>query len=259
MNGGDLPRPHHCAGRDSGCSRLCCTKVEDFTVRRGQRLVLDGVNLHVHCGELTAIVGPNGAGKSTLLRAIIGEISHDGRLHYLDQKGKRSGRPLIGYVPQQLTFDPALPISVGEMFAAALAAPPCWLWRSRQVGRQIRMALDRVGVGDLINRPIGQLSGGEWQRVLLAMALEPLPDLLLLDEPGAAVDRAGSELFHRLVSRLREDYDLSIILVSHDLSMVARYADRVTVLAAGRVVASGPAGEVLGRSEVEQWLGGCWP
>jgi len=192
--------------------------------------ILENVNIHIHCGELTAIIGPNGAGKSTLLKAILGEVPHTGELKYLDSGGGMSGKPLIGYVPQQPSFDPGTPASVLDLFIAAGSRFPVWLLKSAKLRKKVLEDLKRVKADHLIDRKLGALSGGELQRVMLALALDPVPNLLLLDEPVSGIDKGGLELFYNTVSELRRNYDLSIILVSHDLELVSKYADRVVLL-----------------------------
>lgn len=218
---------------------LCCTQLRDFGVTVGNSVLLHDINLHIHCGELTVLIGPNGAGKTTLLRAILGEIPHTGTLSYLDAKGERTGRPLIGYVPQKVDFDKGLPASVLDFCTACISNHPVWLYNSRASRERITANLREVKADHLIDRRIGALSGGELQRVLLACALDPVPDLLLLDEPVSGVDPSGMELFYEMVSGFRERYDLSIIMVSHDLTLAPRAANRLvllnkTVMAAGR-------------------------
>ncbi len=209
---------------------LCCTKIENFAVTRGNTEILKDINLHIHCGELTALIGPNGAGKSTLLKAILGEIPHQGELKYLDYRDQHAGKPIIGYVPQRLDFDAGSPLSVLDLFGASRSNTPVWLTHSRQLRKHTREILARMQADKLVDRRLGDLSGGELQRILLALALDPLPDLLLLDEPVSGIDRLGLEMFFRKVADLRSEYDLSIILVSHDLQLVAQYADRVVFL-----------------------------
>lgn len=212
------------------CSKLCCTKIEGFGVTIGKTEIFKDVNLHIHCGELTALIGPNGAGKSTLLKSILGEVSHTGKLNYFDAKGEHTGSPVIGYVPQYLNFDLSTPTSVMDLFMSCLTNSPAWLCSSKKLRARVLESLKRVKAEHLINRRIGALSGGELQRVLLALALDPVPDLLLLDEPVSGVDQNGLELFYEIVSDLRESNDLAIILISHDLSLVAKHADRVVLL-----------------------------
>lgn len=212
------------------CYGLCCTKIENFGVTRGTVSILENVNIHIHCGELTAVIGPNGAGKSTLLKALLGEIQHTGELKYLDSKGSRSGKPLIGYVPQQLSFDTGTPASVLDLFIACRSKAPAWIFKPAGIRKRAIEGLSKVRAEHLIDRRLGALSGGELQRVLLALALDPVPNLLLLDEPSSGIDQGGLELFYNTVSELRRKFDLSIILVSHDLELVAKHADRVIML-----------------------------
>jgi zinc transport system ATP-binding protein len=220
----------------------------------GKKAILYDINLHIHCGELTALIGPNGAGKSTLLKAILGEIRHTGRLKYVKSTGIDSKRPVIGYVPQQLDFDKGTPASVFDLFMACVSRMPVWLLRPAPIRRRVAEALERVEAGHLIDRKLGALSGGELQKVLLALALDPIPDLLLLDEPVSGVDRKGLELFYNMVAEIRNKYDLSIILVSHDLELVERYADRA-VLLSGTVLCSGKPSEVFGNKQAGDIFG----
>ena len=222
-------KPKHAVCAANAC-HLCCTKIEGFNVSFGKTAILKDIDLHIHCGELTAIVGPNGAGKSTLLKAILGEIKHTGKLSFLDAAGKRTNYPAIGYVPQNLRFDAGSPINVLDLFIASQTNQPVWLRHAKDERRKTLAALSRVHAEHLVKKRLGHLSGGELQRVLLALALEPVPELLLLDEPISGIDQRGMELFYGLVSELREEYDLAIILVSHDLSLVQKYANRVVLL-----------------------------
>ena len=226
------------------CSRLCCTKIENFGVSFGGAKIFDNVNVHIHCGELTAIIGKNGAGKSTLLKAILGEVKHSGELKYMDEKGAHTGHPCVGYVPQYLNFDVGTPTSVQDLFNSCLTQVPSWLCCSQKMRNRVIEDLKIVKAEHLVDRRLGALSGGELQRVLLALALDPIPDLLLLDEPVSGIDQNGLELFYDMVSELRRKNDLSIILVSHDFDLVCRYADRV-ILLDGTVICNGTPEEVF--------------
>lgn len=237
------------------CGNLCCTHIINLGVVHGQYEILRGVNMHIHCGELTAIIGPNGAGKSTLLKAIVGEIPYTGELNYLDEKESRASKPVIGYVPQTLNFDNSSPISVYDLFASFLSNKPIWLFHSRKLHNEIRESLLRVNAEHLIDRKLGALSGGELQRVMLALALNPVPDLLLLDEPVSGIDHSGLQMFYRMVSDIRRQFDLSIILVSHDLSMVAKYADRVIFINNKTVECIGTPEEVFSNNSVIELFG----
>ncbi|MBU1356961.1 MAG: metal ABC transporter ATP-binding protein [Candidatus Edwardsbacteria bacterium] len=235
---------------DKSCG-YCCTKLVKLGVTFGQNRILEDVNLHVHCGQFTAVIGPNGAGKTTLLKAILGEVPHTGHVHFIDSDGQRPNRPFLGYVPQKLEFDATAPVSVRDLFAGAAGRRPVWLGIGRNDRSRAKEVLDTVQAGHLIDRKLGQLSGGELQRVLLAMAITPVPNLLLLDEPVSGVDLAGIELFYKMVSQLRRDYHLSIILVSHDLSTVAQFADRIVFLNR-TVIADGTPRQVLSNQAVRQ-------
>lgn len=245
---------HHHASSCSDCTKLCCTKIEDFSVKIGRLTIFDHVNIHIHCGQLTALIGPNGAGKSTLLKAILGEVPHGGSLHYVDAKGKHTGHPVIGYVPQYLHFDVSSPTSVMDIFMACLTRRPVWLYSAKSLRPRVLRSLERVRAAHLIDRRLGALSGGELQRVLLALALDPMPDLLLLDEPVSGVDQNGLELFYEIVADLREKEDMAIILISHDLNMVARHADQVVLMNKG-VVMSGTPEEVFADQRTKKIFG----
>lgn len=245
---------HHQALSGGDCAKLCCTKIEDFAVRVGSMDIFHDVNMHIHCGQLTAIIGPNGAGKSTLLKAILGEVPHEGRLHYVDAKGKHTGHPVIGYVPQYLNFDVSAPTSVMDIFMACLSSRPVWLCSGKHIRERVEKGLARVKAEHLIDRRLGALSGGELQRVLLALALDPLPDLLLLDEPVSGVDHNGLELFYEIVSELREKEDIAIILISHDLNLVAKHADQV-VLLDHEVISSGSPEKVFSDARTKSIFG----
>ena len=209
---------------------LCCTKIKNFTVKKGDDIILDNVNLHIHCGEITSIIGPNGAGKSTLLKSILGEIKHEGTLEFVDEKDKKQRKPRIGYVPQYLEFDRTTPLSVRDLFAVTYSNLPVWLKRSKKTDKIAKEALQKVDAEELIDKQLGKLSGGELQRVLLSLALTPMPDILLLDEPVSGVDKKGMNIFYKTVSMLREKYDLTIILISHDFEAVKEYSNRVVLL-----------------------------
>ncbi len=219
---------------------LCCTRVSGLSVTLGGRRVLSDIDLHVHCGEITAIIGPNGAGKTTLLRALLGQIPHEGRIDFLRADDSPTHSPRIGYVPQRLDFDRRSPVSVLDLFAMSRSARPAFFGASAEVRREAEAALQFCGAGAVLHRPLGALSGGELQRVLLSLALTPTPDLLLLDEPVAGVDNAGLALFYGVLDQARRRRDLTIVLVTHDLASLPRAADRVILLRDGRVALAGP-------------------
>lgn len=227
--------------------------MESLGVRLGGERVLHDVSLHFHCGELTALLGPNGAGKTTLLRAILGEVRHSGRLVF-HPGGGPEGKPRIGYVPQQLAVDRDTPMEVRDFLAVCSGGRPAWLGVGRSAAREAAEALDRVSARHLLRKRVGELSGGELQRVLLAVAMWPPPDLLLLDEPLSGVDPRGVSEFVDLVCDQRRLHDMAIILVTHDLVSVAPHADRVVLLHRA-VVADGKPCDILRDRRLAELLG----
>lgn len=239
------------------CSALCCTKIEHFNVSFSNKKIIEDVNIHIHCGELTAIIGRNGAGKSTLLKAMLGEIPYNGTMTFLDEKGLHSGAPLIGYVPQHLIFDLNSPVSVYDLFEMTSSKIPICFWNVKSAKAEVLRSLAIVSADHLISRKIGTLSAGELQRVLLALALKPIPDLLLLDEPVSNIDQSGLDLFYNILDGIKTKYDLSIIMVSHDLDYIRRYADRV-ILLNKKVLLNGTPEEVFTNEITAKAFGMAW-
>ena len=225
------------------CGHSCCLRVENVSVRIGTDDILKDVNLHVHCGEMVALIGPNGAGKSTFLKAILGEREFTGVIAF-SEPGQRSRKPRIGYVPQSPAFDPSDPVSVADLFACCMSRRPAFLGLGKSMRELVLECLDRVHGKDLIDKRVGTLSGGELQRVLLALALEPMPNILILDEPLSGVDIEGMENLMDMLDEIREIYDLSILMTTHDFSMLPRYADQVVLIDHGIKIQGTPK-EVL--------------
>jgi zinc transport system ATP-binding protein len=235
------------------CGR-CCTKINNLTVVKGKKTIIHDINLHIHCGELTAIIGPNGGGKSTFLKAIIGELNYKGEITFLSHKEKKGRWPQVGYVPQRGDFDPGSPVSVGDLFLSRYRRKPLWLFSSQKERKKTLKCLSRVQAEHLIDRKLGELSGGEIQRVLLALAMEPVPELLLLDEPVSGVDYKGRNIFYRLVADFRKQYDLSILMVSHDIKLMRYFADRMVFLDK-TILCQGTPEEVMNNNQVVQSFG----
>ena len=230
-----------------GCHDSCCLKVQNVSVKIGGDKILKNVNIHVHCGQMVALIGPNGAGKSTLLKALLGEREFDGNIIF-SVPGSRPAKARIGYVPQSPNFDPGDPVSVSDLFACCLSRRPAFLGASKSDRELILECLERVHGEDLIDKRVGTLSGGELQRVLLALALEPMPNILILDEPLSGVDIEGQTGLMDMLDEIRKDFDLSILMTTHDFSMLPRYADRV-VLIDHEVKCQGTPEEVLASPE----------
>ena len=168
-------------GKHGGaCGHACCLRVQNLSVKLSNNTIIEDVNLHVHCGEMVALIGPNGAGKSTLIKAILGQQPYEGVISF-SVPGQRNRKLKIGYVPQSPGFDAVDPVSVADLFACCMGKRPAFFGQSKALREKILVCLERVRSENLIDKRIGTLSGGELQRVLLALALEPLPNLLILD------------------------------------------------------------------------------
>ena len=190
------------------CGHSCCLRINDLSVKIGNATILENITLHAHCGEMIAVIGPNGAGKSTLLKAILGQQEHSGIISF-SVPGQRTRKPAIGYVPQSPSFDPGDPITVADLFACCMSKRPAFFGLSKKMRSKVLECLERVHGEALIDKRVGTLSGGELQRVLLALALEPLPNILILDEPLSGVDVEGMSMLMDMLDEIRQIYDLS--------------------------------------------------
>lgn len=220
--------------------KLDCLKLHHISVKTGDSVLLSDVNLHAHSGELTAIIGRNGAGKSTLLKAIVGQMKYSGRMIYSDCAGKVVKRPRIGYVPQYLSVERGSPTTVFDMIASLTTRYPLFLQRRKKTVKKLSEHLAKFNASHLLNKKLGQLSGGELQRVLIAAAMLPRPDILVMDEPVSGADKAGLSLFYDIIAALKASAGLIMILVSHDLNFVKKNADHVLLLDCGVEIVGSP-------------------
>ncbi len=230
----------------------CCTKIRNIDVSFGKKEVLKNVNIHIHCGKLTVIIGENGAGKSTLIKAILGEVKHNGTILFKDKENSRN-KIKIGYVPQKLDIENS-PATVYDVITSYTSNVPVFAIKSKSKYEEIKEHLKEFGAEKLIDSKINSLSGGQLQRVMLAIATMPYPDLLLLDEPVSGIDRNGKEQFYKAIADLKENHDLAIILVSHDFDYVKKYADKV-ILLDKTIIAKGKPEEVLSSKEFIERFG----
>lgn len=239
-----------------------CIKIKNLGVCFGEQVVLRDVNLHIHCGSLNAIIGKNGAGKSTLVRAILKDIPSEGVIEYRDTKNGKMQNLKIGYVPQSVNIEKNTPVSVYDLIASYQFRYPIFLPKSKRIYQKIKKHLEIFEAEDLIDKQVCNLSGGQLQRVLLSMAIMDKPKLLLLDEPVSGIDKNGMELFYKTIDYLKKHYDMAIILISHDLDYVKRYADNVvlldqTVLKQGTVMEvfqSQEFAQVFAVEKEEKWI-----
>ena len=234
----------------AGCSRACCLRAEGLGVTAGDQVILHDVDFHLHCGEITALIGPNGAGKSTLFKTVLGQIPHTGTIDF-QQAGGRHTRPLIGYVPQSPSFGRGGPGRGVDLFSSSISDWPVFLPTPKRLRARVAECLSRVHAEGLIDKRIGALSGGELQRVLLAMALEPVPHILILDEPLSGVDIEGEKQLLDMLDEVRTQYDLSILLSTHDFATLEEYADKV-ILLQSTVLKAGKPPEVLSSPEFRE-------
>ena len=191
--------------------RLIETK--DLSVAFGGQTVLSHVDFHINRGEIVTLVGPNGSGKSTLLRALIGAVRSTGTI-------TRAPGLRLGYVPQKLHIDPTLPMTVARFMGLP----------RRHSTTDVHAALEQAGLPDLHQRQMAGLSGGQFQRVLLARAILDQPDLLILDEATQGLDQPGSAAFYRRIEELRQELNCAVLMVSHELHVVMSASDRVICL-----------------------------
>ena len=189
-------------------------QADHICVRIGGHEVLHDVSLRLEAGEIVTILGPNGSGKSTLLRALIGILPlAEGRV-------ARKAGLRIGYVPQRLAIDRTMPLTARRFLSLPVRC-------SHAEGEAV---LARVGMSEVADRPMAGLSGGQFQRVLLARALLGTPDVLILDEPTQGLDQPGEAAFYRLIEEVRSDTGAAVLMVSHDLHVVMSASDRVICL-----------------------------
>lgn len=205
--------------------------VKDLTVTLDGRSVLSNLSFELHEGEMLAVIGPNGAGKTVLLRTLLHMLPYQGEIRWME-----SAR--IGYVPQRVAADRQLPLSASDL----LNAKARFLKLSQADIERATSVADLTP--ELLNTNMGILSGGQFQKVLIAMALLGQPNVILFDEPTASLDELTEERVYELLHRLEEDYGIAIVLVSHDLSVVYRYATTVLCIGKGKPC-FGPPKEVL--------------
>jgi zinc transport system ATP-binding protein len=215
--------------------------VRDLQVAFGSRVVLQKLSFEVTSGDCLAIIGPNGAGKTVLLKALQHLIPYQGEIHW-------SPDARLGYVPQSVAADRQLPLRVREL----LAAKARFLHLADQEMDQVSSELSLSP--EFLNAAIGTLSGGQFQKVLIAFALLGRPNVLLFDEPTASLDELSEERIYELVHDLQARNGITLILVSHDLSIVYRYASRVLCLSKGKTC-MGPPKEILTPKTLEELYG----
>ncbi len=238
MDPGTSPGPGQMAAPLAQSPGEPLIEVAGVGVQRGGRWLVHDVDLRLAAGELVTLIGPNGSGKSTTVRALLGLLVIDeGAVH-------RSEGLRVGYVPQKLSIDQTMPLTVRRFMTLT----------GRHPAKTIDTALDEVGLADLSAREVQVLSGGEFQRLLLARAIIAEPNLLVLDEPVQGVDAAGEIALYELIADLRRRHNCGILLISHDLHIVMAATDTVVCLN-GHVCCSGSPQSVSASPEYRSLFG----
>jgi zinc transport system ATP-binding protein len=211
--------------------------VRDLTIRFGNRVILEHLNFTVAPGENLAIIGPNGAGKTVLLHALLNLLPYEGTVEWAP--GAK-----LGYVPQKIAADRQLPLHISDLLNAKARV-------LKLSTEDIRLVTDRVGLTrELLETSVGVLSGGEFQKALIAFALLGNPNVLLFDEPTASLDELAEEHIYELLRELQRERHLTVLLVSHDLSVVYQSATNVLCLSKGKPC-FGPPREILTPENLE--------
>jgi len=213
-------------------------KVENLDVKLEGEEILKDLNFEVKEGEVLVILGPNGAGKTVLLKTLLGILPYKGKIEW--QKGIK-----IGYVPQRLPFIKDIPMAVKEFFDLKNV--------SKKESEEI---LKSIGLGeDILKKKIGELSSGQFQRILVGWALASNPQVLLFDEPMTGIDIGGQESVYNLLEKLKKERDLTILFVTHELSIVYKLADKVLCLSK-RMLCHGLPKEILTPERISELYSG---
>ena len=224
----NLPPNHDCTCRNAVTFRNVTVGSNDVTILKNINAVIP----HAGC---TAIVGPNGAGKTTLVLALLNEVDYTGTIEFCSNR-----HPRVGYVPQHLAFDRGMPLTVLEFIAAFHQRIPLCFGIRKHLKQRLHELLGETGCQHLEDRPLGALSGGELQRVMLAGALSQNPELLILDEPASGIDFKGGEVCCELLERFRKEFGFTQLMVTHDLNTVMAHATHVICLNRGLIAEGKP-------------------
>ena len=220
--------------------------IKNLHVELGGNEILRSLSAELRSREITALVGMNGSGKTTLLRAILKEIPFTGEIRFHCGHDHSKPNPQhVGYVPQKLHIESSMPLTVRDLLGLAMQRRPIFLGFRADVTERMLTMLHAVGAEEaLLDKPFERISGGEQQRVLLALAMQPEPELLLLDEPSAGIDVKGQEQFYDLIGRLNRERGTTILLVSHDLTTVGKHVHHVMCMMDGHIHCQGSPREI---------------
>ncbi|MBI2475110.1 metal ABC transporter ATP-binding protein [Candidatus Uhrbacteria bacterium] len=220
-------------------------QVKNLSVVFGNQTILSHVSFDVNHGEIAAIIGPNGSGKTTLIRAVLGLIPSDGEV-LIDNEPPSHVRSHVGYVPQRFRFDPNFPITVREY----LDLPKPHVHKHEHAHKLKEVGLE----ASILHKPLGSLSGGQLQRVLIAQATIHHPSLLILDEPSTGIDIVGEEQFYDLLKEQRDQHGTTVVLVSHDIAVISNVVDQV-ICVNKKLVCFGPPKQALTQEKLSELYG----
>lgn len=199
-------------------------EVNNITKKFGTFTALENVSFKIEKGQIVALVGPNGSGKSTLAKILVGlDMQSSGTIKFRDDQSGEEKKLTVGYVPQHFDLDRTLPMTVFEFLHLSL---PNYSSKKKET-QTILTVLERVGVGDILSKQLGSLSGGQLQRVIIARVLLRPHDVLILDEPSAGIDVGGEEELYAILQKLNKEDATTMIIISHELDFVFRFADQV--------------------------------
>jgi zinc/manganese transport system ATP-binding protein len=216
-------------------------RLEHATLRFGDRIVWADLDLTVRRGEFLAVLGPNGAGKTTLLRVLLGLLPLTSGAVFVDGRPPRGGNSRVGYIPQQRPFERDLPARGRDIVALGVSGQRLGLpFAGPKTRRLVDEAIASVGATSFANAPVGELSGGEQQRLRMAQALLGKPNVLLCDEPLSSLDIAHQGAVMKLIDAYRESAQAAVVFVTHDINPVLSLADRVLYLVEGRWAVGSP-------------------
>ena len=232
-----------------GCENACCLKIEHLSVKIGTDVILDDINLHMHCGQIVALIGPNGAGKSTLIRSILGQRTYEGKITFHSADGKQT-KLRIGYVPQSPAFDPADPISVLDLFTCCISRRPAFLRAGKALREQVQTCLARVHGESLMDKRVGTLSGGEQQMLAVGRALMSRPKLMMLDEPSLGLAPVIVTQVFDIIKEINRQ-GITVLLIEQNANMALKTADWAYVMQTGTILMQGEGKELLENEEVK--------
>lgn len=223
-------------------------------VRFGTHEVLQGIEFELAAGDFLAVVGPNGSGKTTLIKTLLGLVEpHTGHVRVFGNSPGDAAPDRIGYVPQIKTLDRSFPALTIELVVTGLTRH--WPARISAADQSRAMdALEQVGAAGFAQRPLGELSGGELQRVYLARTLVRRPELILLDEPATGIDTGGASDLYEMLERFQEKQEATIVMVTHDLNAAFHHASHV-LLIDEQQLGFGPPGDALSEEQLRRAFG----